>query len=119
MQEDWYAVRSKVQQDLMRPKSALYYIRDLERIAMDVSEQIIEKETDRNGVMEVVKMCQKYSLEAVAFVFLGSRLGALAGTGDGQRLIEIADSTGELQQTLFFMPTSVLPYLPGFKKFIK
>ena len=43
----------------------------------------------------------------------------VAGTGDGQRLIEIADSTGELQQTLFFMPTSVLPYLPGFKKFIK
>ena len=103
---------------MMRPKSALYYIEDLEKIALDVTE-LIEKESDSSGSLDVIKMCQKYSLEAVAFVFLGSRLGALAGTGDGQRLIEIADSTGELQQTLFFMPTSVLPYLPGFKKFIK
>ena len=111
-------MRTQVQQDMMRPKSALYYIEDLEKIALDVTE-LIEKESDPSGSLDVIKMCQKYSLEAVAFVFLGSRLGALAGTGDGQRLIEIADSTGELQQTLFFMPTSVLPYLPGFKKFIK
>ena len=119
MQEDWYAVRSQVQQDIMRPKSALYYIRDLEKIAMDVADEIIEKETDKDGVMDIIKMCQKFSLESVAFVFLGSRLGTLSGEGDGQRLIEIADSTGELQQTLFFMPKSLLPYLPGFKKFIK
>ena len=119
VQEDWYTVRSQVQQDMMRPKSALYYISDLEKIAMDVAEEIIEKETDQNGVMDIIKMCQKFSLESVAYVFLGSRLGALSGTGDGQRLIEIADSTGELQQTLFFMPKSLLPYLPGFKKFIK
>ena len=31
--------------------------------------------------------------KSVAFVFLGSRLGTLSGEGDGQRLIEIADST--------------------------
>merc|ERR1712109_117536 len=82
--EEWYDVRSQVQQDMMRPKSALYYISDLEKIAMDVAEEIIEKETDQNGVMDIIKMCQKFSLESVAYVFLGSRLGALSGTGDGQ-----------------------------------
>merc|ERR1712013_638812 len=30
--EDWYDVRSKVQQDMMRPKSALYYIDEMEAI---------------------------------------------------------------------------------------
>ena len=39
VQEDWYTVRSQVQQDMMRPKSALYYISDLEKIAMDVADK--------------------------------------------------------------------------------
>ena len=62
----------------MRPKSALYYIEDLERIALDVTE-LIEKESDPSGQLDIIKMCQKYSLEAVAYIFLGSRLGTLSG----------------------------------------
>ena len=32
--EDWYEVRHKVQQDMMRPKSALYYIDEMEEIIL-------------------------------------------------------------------------------------
>ena len=104
----------------MRPKSALYYIQDLEKIALDVCE-LIEKESDPAGTMNVVKLCQKYSLEAVAYVFLGSRLGTLseAGGGDGQRLIEIADIIGPMSQKLLFLPLFSLKYLPEYKRWIK
>ena len=43
--EEWYDVRSQVQQDMMRPKSALYYISHLEKIALDIVE--ICQEYDR------------------------------------------------------------------------
>ena len=102
----------------MRPKSALYYIEDLERIALDVTE-LIEKESDPSGQLDIIKMCQKYSLEAVAYIFLGSRLGTLSGGGDGQRLIEIADAIGPTSQKLIFLPLSSLKYLPEYKRWIK
>ena len=103
---------------MMRPKSALYYIEDLEKIALDVTE-VIEKESDPSGTMDVVKLCQKYSLEAVAYIFLGSRLGTLSGDGDGQRLIEIADAIGPTTQKLLFLPLFSLKYLPEYKRWIK
>ena len=116
--EEWYDVRSQVQQDMMRPKSALYYISDLEKIAQDVTE-VIEAESDPSGSLDVIKMSQKYSLEAVAYIFLGSRLGTLSGKGDGQRLIEIADAIGPISQKLMFLPRWLLPYLPEYKKWLE
>ena len=103
---------------MMRPKSALYYTEDLERIALDVTE-VIEADVDQAGTLDVVKICQKYSLEAVACIFLGSRLGTLSGRGDGQRLIEIADISGEIIQKLMLFPLSWLPYVPEYKRFIR
>ena len=116
--EDWYSVRSQVQQDMMRPQSALYYISDLEKIALDVTE-VIEEESDPSGTLDVSKMCQKYSLEAVAYIFLGCRLGTLSGKGDGQRLIEIANVKIPAMQKLTLFPLSVLPYLPVYKRYLK
>merc|ERR1719471_1638874 len=69
--------------------------------------------------MDIVNMCQGYSLEAVAYMFLGSRLGTLSGEGDGQRLIEITGAVGPISQKLMFLPTSVLPYLPMYKEFLR
>ena len=103
----------------MRPKSALYYTEDLERIAQDVTE-VIDAEVDPAGTLDVVKICQKYSLEAVAYIFLGSRLGTLSGRGDGQRLIEIADTSGEIIQKLIqLFPISWLPYIPEYKRWLR
>ena len=38
--EAWYTVRRQVQQDMMRPKSALYYIAELEEIAVELTVKI-------------------------------------------------------------------------------
>merc|ERR1719369_1006729 len=60
-----------------------------------------------------------FALEAVGSVFMGTRLGALKGTGDGQRLIEEMKLAGEQMLTLFLLPTSIFPYAPQYKKFVR
>ena len=86
--EEWYQIRTLVQQDMMRPKSALYYISDLEDIATELVDKIGSlKNTD--GIVEPMELVQAYALEAVGCIFMGTRLGALKGTGDGKRLIEL------------------------------
>ena len=81
-------MRSLVQQDMMRPKSALYYTKEMEEIAQEVA-NIIERDLDTDSCYEINSICQKYALETVAYVNLGSRLGTLAGEGDGTRMVEI------------------------------
>ena len=89
--EDWYEVRHKVQQDMMRPKSALYYIAELEEIAVELTVKIEQLISSKDGILEPQRVLQEYALEAVGCVFLGTRLGAMAGLEDGQRMIEISD----------------------------
>ena len=116
--EEWYEIRTKVQQDMMRPKSALYYISDLEDIAKEFAEKI-NNVKDKNGMLEPCDLVQEYSLEAVGCIFMGARLGALKGTGDGKRLIANQIKTNELAMTLLFTPIPIAPYLPIYKKFIE
>ena len=81
-------MRSLVQQDMMRPKSALYYTKEMEEISQEVAD-IIERDMDSDNCYEINSICQKYALETVAYIFLGSKLGTLAGEGDGTRMVEI------------------------------
>ena len=103
---------------MMRPKSALYYTKEMEEIAHEVAD-IIERDMDTDNCYEINSICQKYALETVAYVFLGSRLGTLAGEGDGSRMVEIQDESGPLAQKMMFLPSWILPYLPFYKQFIK
>jgi len=115
--EDWYDIRHKVQQDMMRPKSALYYISDLEDIAIEFTEMVKENK-DENGMLEPCYLINAFALECVGSMFMGTRLGALKGTGDGKRLIDLAALTGEHLITFFFLPPKFLPYVPKYKSFI-
>ena len=116
--EDWYQFRQKVQQDMMRPKSALYYISDLEEIATELTEKIIEMQ-DKDGVLDPYQHLQEYALEAVGCIFMGTRLGAIQGKGDGKKLIENQTKLLDLLNTLFLYPTFIAPYVPVYKKFVK
>jgi len=118
--EDWYTVRHQVQQDMMRPKSALYYIDDLDDITGDLAERVsAEKSLDGGSIEDMYPILQAYALEAVGSIFLGARLGAIKGEGDGQRLIEIAEQGLPVVQQLMFIPPKMYRFLPGFKKFIE
>ena len=78
--EDWYTVRHQVQQDMMRPKSALYYIDEMEDIANELTNKIADsKGKDGKGIRDIHPLVQEYALEAVGCVFLNARLGALKG----------------------------------------
>ena len=119
LQEDWYTVRSLVQQDMMRPKSATHYTGEMEEIAGEVVTNI-EAGVDGDGCLAVNKLCQQYALETVAYIFIGSRLGTLGGPGsDGHRIIENLDEAAPITQQMIFLPTWLLDYLPLYKKFIR
>jgi len=116
--EDWYTVRHQVQQDMMRPKSALYYIDEMEDIAGELVEKIASmKGEDGQGIKDIHPFIQEYALEAVGCIFLNARLAALKGEGDGGRLIEISEETLPMALKLFFLPHWSYKYLPMFKKF--
>eukprot|EP00092_Neocalanus_flemingeri_P074965 GFUD01092793.1.p1 GENE.GFUD01092793.1~~GFUD01092793.1.p1 ORF type:complete len:516 (-),score=135.05 GFUD01092793.1:110-1531(-) len=116
--QDWYEVRHKVQQDMMRPKSALYYLSEMEDIAIELAEKI-EDVKDKDGILDPTALVLEYALEAVGCVFMGARLGALKGAGDGKRLIENQTKSMAIALDLFFIPTSIAPYIPTYKKFIE
>jgi len=75
--EEWYNMRSKVQQDMMRPKSAMFYIDSID----EISEQLVnymEKNMDANGeIDDATEYLYKWSLESIASIFLDARLGCL------------------------------------------
>ena len=102
---------------MMRPKSALYYIDEMEEIAVELTDKV-NKVKDKNGMLEPSSVLQEFALEAVGCVFMGTRLGALKGVGDGKRIIENQARSFELLMTLFFTPTWLAPFLPIYKKFI-
>ena len=110
---------------MMRPKSAFYYIEELEDIAQELAEKIgTERGPDGDGIKDIHPMLQAYALEAVGCIFLDSRLGAIKGEGDGRRLIELADEIlpifmKGIFMKLFIIPPALFKFLPIFKHFIK
>ena len=75
--EPWYEVRSKVQQDMMRPKSAMYYINDIEEISQQLVDLMTANVDSEGEVEDIVKHIQCWSLESTAAIFLDTRLGVL------------------------------------------
>ena len=116
--EDWYEVRTLIQQDMMRPKSALYYTREMEEIASDVV-GVIEEMKDDENCFEINRMCQEFALEAVAYVFLGNRLNTLNNGADGKRMIDLVSQNGDFAQKMMFLPTRLFKYIPAYHQFCR
>ena len=118
--EEWYHVRRLVQQDMMRPKSAFYYIEDLDDIARELADKIA-KEKGKSGedIKDILPLIQAYALEAVGCIFMNARLGAIQGEGDGKRMIELSDITLPLMQEVFFIPPRLHKFFPAYKRLVK
>ena len=75
--EEWWEFRSKVQQDMMRPKSAMFYLRSLEEISVDLCNSVSLKRNANLEIDDINKYLHYWSLECMGAVFLDARLGCL------------------------------------------
>lgn len=115
--EDWCKVRHLVQQDMMRPKSALYYIPEMEEIAGELVKKI-NMVKDKDELLDPSEVLHEYAAEAVGSVFMGARLGALQGMEDGRRLIKNQEQAMLEYMKIFLFPPYLAPYHPAYWKFV-
>jgi cytochrome P450 len=101
--EDWRAFRQLVQQDMMRPGSALHYLQHIEAIAGELADRVAAGR-DAAGETNVGALCQEFGLEAIGQVFLGCRLGSLQGSSDSRTIRHNAD--------IFFREALITVLLP-------
>ena len=76
--ERWHDVRSKVQQDLMRPKSALYYIDELQQVGQDFVTYLRNiRDPNDFTVKNTLLEAHRFAFEGITLVALDTRLGCL------------------------------------------
>lgn len=74
--EKWYKDRSLVQQDMLRPMSALYYIQEVSSVTDDFL-KLVDREMRDGRVADIAPLLYKWSFEAVGAIFLNTRIGCL------------------------------------------
>jgi len=82
--ETWYQVRSAVQQDMMRPSSALFYIDEISDISNQVLTLMLRRQQqqqteagEEDGSVDVSAYTNRWALESIGAIFLDTRLGCL------------------------------------------
>ena len=69
--------QSQVQQDLMRPKSAMFHLNSIEDVAKDFVDYIKRERNEDLVVNDFLKDMNTFALEAILVVALDTKLGAL------------------------------------------
>merc|ERR1719341_586813 len=106
--KEWSETRKAVQQDMMRPSSALFYIDELAETSEELCDKLIA-ECDENG--DTVKFnytLQQFALEAVGIMFIATKLGVMQGAPDGKRLMAAVSAFIEKFNTFVILPKHVL-----------
>jgi len=75
--EEWYQQRSLIQQDLMRPKSALYYVDDITKVTQDFLDLVENNLDSEREIGDVVPFIYRWALEGIGTIFLDTRMGCL------------------------------------------
>ena len=116
--KEWHRVRSLVQQDMMRPKSALFYIDDLSQLMDDLIIKI-DGMLDHNKEADITESMSEFALDAVGIMFIGSNLGVLKGSEYGKQMMEKVQQFFELSQLCLAFPPKIAPYIPTYKRFVQ
>ena len=74
--EEWRQNRSAVQQDMMRAKSATYYIKDIDETTVELRDLLDLKRGPYNQV-NINPLLRLWGLESIARIFIATRLRAL------------------------------------------
>ena len=75
--ERWLDVRSKVQQDLMRPKSAHFYLDEIQAVADEFMDFIRTQRSDDSTISNCLPKIYRYTFESISLIALDARLGCL------------------------------------------
>ena len=79
----WHEVRSKVQQDLMRPKSATFYLDEISRVSQDFVKFIrAKRDQDTFIINNFLPEIYRLTLEAICLITIEKRIGCLNPTLD-------------------------------------
>ncbi|XP_021188293.3 cytochrome P450 CYP12A2 [Helicoverpa armigera] len=123
--EKWRDFRTKVNPALLKLKLVKVYAPPLDEIAQDMVQRIKSLKDDQTYIQNHFDLeMNKWSLESVAFVALGSRIGCLDDTQPedhpGRQLMQCSKDIIENAFELEFLP-SVWKYIstPAFKKIMK
>ena len=116
--EQWLELRQKVQQDMMRPRSAMFYINDISNIVDEVIEKIEITKDNKNGLV-VTNLLYEYALEGIGVMFIGTKLGVLQGSHYGVEMIQKVTRLFQLLMDVVRIPKFFAAYSSTFKEFVK
>ena len=76
--EKWRDIRSKVQQDLMRPKSAIFYFDEIQKVSDEFMNLIRHRKSkNMNVINDFLPQIYRYTFESIVLIALDTRLGCL------------------------------------------
>ena len=74
----WHAMRSQVQKDMLRPKSAFFYIDPLQEISKEFVNMLASMRNSQQELPEnVLDYLKRWALESVSRILFDARVGAL------------------------------------------
>ena len=116
--DEWQRIRSLVQQDMMRPKSALFYIDDMSSLMDEFIQKLDGKLDQQNKVDDITTLCYEFALDAIGVMFIGAKLEVMQGSDYGKALIKKVQRMFELFLDAGAYPPKVAKYFPKFKEFV-
>nr|CDJ81012.1 Cytochrome P450 domain containing protein [Haemonchus contortus] len=94
--DEWYRLRSSVQQVMMRPQAVQKYLPYTNEVAQELVDHVRrESETSTSGEVDVSKIAGRWALESSALTVFEKRIGALTDR------IEWADGLVNLNKAIF------------------
>ncbi len=89
----WHDIRSKVQQDLMRPQSAYFYMTEIQGIADEFMDLIRKQRSPTDKVLKnALPEIYRYTFESISFIALDTRLGCLETPMDAE-IVKLFEAT--------------------------
>lgn len=124
--ERWHHVRSLVQQDMMRPKSAMYYLDQIQDIGNDFAaflDREMSSSADGKTIRGLLPQLYNYGYEGSAAIALNRRMRVFDENPDPEvlkQLIEVRNVIEMLPEIMMGIPWyQISPWLsPKYRKFV-
>lgn len=104
----WHDIRSKVQQDLMRPQSAHFYLDAIQDISQEFVDYIrFHKDAESGIFSNFLPHIYRFTFESICHIAMDTRLGCLHLSGMNQDLTRIFEATKKYLGSFESLRTSI------------